>query len=105
MATTRTETPENKAFRLRDRIGEKLKLISGDRRPGAHPDVGLHYVIGLHVPEWVIEEALRSLNDAHMNDMAGRRSLKDPAAYFTACVREICNEAGEHPPINWKGSD
>jgi hypothetical protein len=95
---------QQRAFRLRSLIGEKLSLLDGHRYARVHPSAGLHYMIGLHVPEAVIMEALGKTNDAVMNATGAgddRRPVVNASAYFTATVRELCRERGIATPIHW----
>lgn len=104
-------TPKNKADKiaalvLRDYQVEVVNKCTGRLALTDHPDAGLYYLFGLHVPEHIVMAALGVMQDARLRNRDSEQpTINNLSAYYTATVRSMCADAGVETPINWREDD
>src|SRR5262249_20166068 len=76
-------------------IGETLRRMEGDRRPGPHASLGLHRRLAYLMPVSLVRRALMATRDAVDDARAGRGTLTGgPSAYFAGTAFRLAKEAG-----------
>jgi hypothetical protein len=80
---------------LAHEIGETLRRMEGDRRPGPHGSLGLHRRLAYLMPVSLVKRALMATRDSVDDARAGRGTLTGgPSAYFAGTAFTLAKEAG-----------
>ena len=88
--------------RLVFEIGERLKILAGDKTSGPHRSAGFHRRIVSSVPENLIHEALSATRDAIDTGRSGQAGIrKGPAEYFAGAISRIAERENIRLPIAW----